>query len=562
MNDEARSAVARHPRRQAYPGSRSTAVSIVSLLAAGVIGGIVGLRGAGAVWVVSAVVFGAGAWLVRRARRGRQLSGVGATGHYGVWIATAATLVAANAYAPGQPTINQRLLASMIVVLAVLPAWLWLRGRDLAVPFLPAFAAIYALYYAMAVFLRERYTLARHVASPIMDAELDLALWLGLLGLVAVLAGYWLVAAFGRAGGRRGARIPRWEDSRAEPWLVPLGILGLGAYAVELSVDVPPAAAELVSLAADGSILAAVGLFVLWRRNRLRPKAAAFLWFLVPARVLLGFGTGLNLEGVEVLLVLGLAAAALGRRVAWSFVGVGIAVLIVLQPVKTEYRVVVQDWAGVGPLVGAIGYVATAGEVLTHEQFAVSDALDEFMSRHGYAMTFAEVVGLSPERVPYWKGATYVPLLTKPIPRLLLPDKPLEVTGQTFGHRYGLLDPADRVTSYNMPQLIELYANFGPIGVGIGMALLGGIYRGLAGWLLSGSRPPDAAAITACTFVMSTLLLIESSASSVLGGALYRWLLLLLLGWATQRSRFRPPGWPRNVALEPRAGALSSRWSG
>jgi hypothetical protein len=56
-------------------------------------------------------------------------------------------------------------------------------------------------------------------------------------------------------------------------------------------------------------------------------------------------------------------------------------------------------------------------------------------------------------------------------------SKPQEISGQTFAHRYGLLPNLDRETSYNLPQLVELFANFGVAGITIGMFLVGTAYR-------------------------------------------------------------------------------------
>ena len=95
------------------------------------------------------------------------------------------------------------------------------------------------------------------------------------------------------------------------------------------------------------------------------------------------------------------------------------------------------------------------------------------MSRIAYAVLFSAVVDRTPETVPYWNGETYKPLLSKVIPRAIWPDKPLEVIGGHFGHRYGFIQPTDTTTSVNLPWLIEMYANFGAWGVLVGMGLLG-----------------------------------------------------------------------------------------
>jgi hypothetical protein len=87
--------------------------------------------------------------------------------------------------------------------------------------------------------------------------------------------------------------------------------------------------------------------------------------------------------------------------------------------------------------------------------------------------TLSDVVRRTPGEVPYLGGVSYLPMLTGFVPRALWPGKPREIFGQTFGHRYRYLDPADRATSWNVPWLVEAYVNFGVAGVVLGMALIG-----------------------------------------------------------------------------------------
>ena len=78
--------------------------------------------------------------------------------------------------------------------------------------------------------------------------------------------------------------------------------------------------------------------------------------------------------------------------------------------------------------------------------------------------TFAAVILATPEQIPYWRGETLYPLLFKPIPRFLYPEKPEDISGGTFPHRYGFLSQANRETSFNLSPMVELYCNFGIAG--------------------------------------------------------------------------------------------------
>jgi hypothetical protein len=130
--------------------------------------------------------------------------------------------------------------------------------------------------------------------------------------------------------------------------------------------------------------------------------------------------------------------------------------------------------------------------------------------------TMVAVQTTTPTVVPYWQGATYVDLYWSLIPRFLYPDKPGKILGQDFGHRYGLLDKFDKTTSYNLPQLVEFYANFGIWGVAIGMLLLGVAQRVL--YHILTAPDADASIPLLATIILAHCCNIESDLSAVYGG--------------------------------------------
>ena len=125
-------------------------------------------------------------------------------------------------------------------------------------------------------------------------------------------------------------------------------------------------------------------------------------------------------------------------------------------------------------------------------------------------------MSLTPSIVPYWGGKTYYPLLFKPIPRLIWADKPEEVTGRTFGQRYGYTTLENPGTSINLAQLVEQYVNFGVFGVFIGMFLIGMVYRTLLGIFVHPEM--GLGALVSAVFVLSTLFDLESGTAMVFGG--------------------------------------------
>jgi hypothetical protein len=70
----------------------------------------------------------------------------------------------------------------------------------------------------------------------------------------------------------------------------------------------------------------------------------------------------------------------------------------------------------------------------------------------------------TPSIVPFLNGESYMPVISKFIPRFLWYNKPREAMGQFFGHRYDILANDNLTTSMNCPMVAESYMNFGMIG--------------------------------------------------------------------------------------------------
>lgn len=80
---------------------------------------------------------------------------------------------------------------------------------------------------------------------------------------------------------------------------------------------------------------------------------------------------------------------------------------------------------------------------------------------------------LTPDIVPFFEGKSYKIIYTKFMPRDIFPNKPEELAGNFWGHRYFVLNSGDNITSWNFPVLNEFYANYGIMGVFFGMFFLG-----------------------------------------------------------------------------------------
>ena len=127
-------------------------------------------------------------------------------------------------------------------------------------------------------------------------------------------------------------------------------------------------------------------------------------------------------------------------------------------------------------------------------------------------------------------GETYETLPTTWIPRALWPSKPSKEIGQAFGHRYHLIGDEDFTTAVNLPIPVELYANFGTLGMYAGMFFLGVLYF-LLHRLLNTPGSGAGTLVISC-ILFSRLILIESDFTLVFGAVIqYAVLLVLFFRW-------------------------------
>ena len=100
----------------------------------------------------------------------------------------------------------------------------------------------------------------------------------------------------------------------------------------------------------------------------------------------------------------------------------------------------------------------------------------------GLVEPLVHILEVTPSQIDYKYGAT-LNVLVEFIPRLLWPEKPVTVIGNTLGREYGILSPTDYATNISFGLAGEAYLNFGLAGiVGIGIVLgftMRRVYRSL-----------------------------------------------------------------------------------
>lgn len=409
-----------------------------------------------------------------------------------------------------------------------------------SVPVLVLLGVIHTLYYALPVLLGDR--VVGMLIEPPVDA-LERALDLCLLGTAGFALGHSLVPQRAGAGPR-----PSWDAQRARALLflcLPVGLLAESGLRAGLVPGVFVQPAKLLAL------LLQVGLglaILLWRRGELdRRTALPLLGLGLPLFFLASLSEGAigaAIKGGSFLLALIWAS---GGRVPISALALAAVAALVLRGGAMEFRSLSKQHPHLvaeGRFERAALFIQLSIDEL--ERDGGRRSLETITDRLAQVALLGHVVDSTPLAVPFWNGSSYVSLPQSLVPRALWPDKPVKDLGQRFAHRYAIIDPGDRTTSINFPQLIEMYCNFGAPGVFAGMLLFGVLVRFLIERLYRAGVGPIATLLGAVW--LGGLTAVESDVSMVLGGMLQQAVVIgPLLYWVRerrceQRQQFLIPG--------------------
>lgn len=364
----------------------------------------------------------------------------------------------------------QAAYATLIVMLGALPGVVSLLNKREAglIPLMPLHGIFYALTFGIPVFSNKTAWLA--------GSEVDItdALVLTILGLLCLYLGYYGFSRFfGGLKPIRSRNVPLHQQIKAA-WIL------FGMY---LSFQFFPILRKLPSVEQLSAPLGylSLGILALLALGGKLPR-----WHLVLFKVSVVFTllvttlSGSLAPTVLFLAFFGILYWNKKRRIPWHFILISALVAILLNPVKLNYRDVVwySEQSSLSYYDKAIVLSNVVQEYYSNADiFATISEDTSTVNRLAHIATLGYVVNMTPASVPYWSGDSYYTLWTSFIPRVIWPDKPKSNIGQDFGHRYELIGPHDEWTSINLPWLVEFYANFGTLGVLVGMFFVGVFFR-------------------------------------------------------------------------------------
>jgi hypothetical protein len=436
--------------------------------------------------------------------------------------------------APSSIPESNRLLGMAVVVVGVLPAFFYIYRAISApqsvgrLPLFPLIGALYALYYGLPAITQESLILSVRIQVALSYAVE--ALKLVLVGLLIMQLAFIVSAPILRVY-IKPIRLA-WDSKRAHFFAPILLLIGFFINISDVITVLPSAFQQIVALFGMFFELG-IGIYIiLGKQGELSIIERILLWFLViPYYLFSQLSTGLTSTFAFAVAFLFFIIMAVGYRIRWHWLILVLLALILVRGSIRDYRQVV--WYGAsmqssGRIERSQLLIQIAWErIISGGAFTVIADSRDLQNRASMLSTLAYVVSLTPTYIPYWHGETYITLPTTLIPRALWPDKPIKNLGQDFGHRYLFLDSNDRITSINLPQLIEMYVNFGWTGVLVGMFILGLIYQVLT--LLFNQPDVSSIGILIGALIFRNLFNIESDFSLVFGAVLQTTIILYIL---------------------------------
>ena len=382
-------------------------------------------------------------------------------------------------------TINQTQAGGgvLLIILGVLPAIISLVNQREAnlIPLMPLHGFFYVVTFGLPIFDSQLFK--RRSGSDVLTETLLLSIF----GLVCLYLGYY--AFRGLYPRRKAIQFLKKINTKGKlrtAWII---------YGLYLLFQMIPALASLSSVShlSDPFGYISLGMLFLLALDNALPKRHLFLLkIVIPGTIIGKLLTGSLAPAFFLLIFFGIIYWHKKRVIPWHYILITILMVIALNPVKHVYRKTA--WAG--DIFSTLSYSEKASlfyeAVNNYYEGGILYSLSDDTStaeRTGHISILAHVIKMTPEQVPYWGGDSYKTLWTSFIPRILWPGKPEATIGQDFGHRYILLHSTDDTTSFNLPWLVEFYANFGMLGVLGGMFAVGMLFRFLVQMLKCTTEP-------------------------------------------------------------------------
>ncbi|MBD2606876.1 hypothetical protein H6G81_20660 [Scytonema hofmannii FACHB-248] len=431
-------------------------------------------------------------------------------------------LIAASIYLfehrPEQISIDKALIALSIIWVGFLPSIQYLSDRKRPpIPFFPLVGIFYVTSFGLPIFSKElEFAVIQRFSLANVTNEALILVFLGLVGMnisyYVFKSSFWQKTSPIQLSGV-------YSQNKLLTIVWQLLLLHLAGLFIPFlrTISVLNQLLEPIGYLAFGI------LYILWSRSRLPSvQTWAFLGVCLPIELIYRLATGALAQIMTLGLFMTIVIWYERKRFPVGLISLSILFYIIFNPVKYEFRAL--TWGGAYSNSNPIEKVQLFTELVI-KQYSNLDA--EYKKkdpqkvsateRSAHILLFSNIVDDTPTIVPYWGGTTYSNLLTTYIPRALWTDKPTEQIANEFGRRYKYLGNNDYTTAWNLPWIVEMYANFGSLGVLIGMPLVG-LLLAFLDQKLNASRMNSLEVVIGAT-ILFPLIYQESNFSLMIGAA-------------------------------------------
>jgi hypothetical protein len=438
-------------------------------------------------------------------------------------------------------------------MLCLYPALHYQFEKGNAVPAVAILALAYALQFAMPVFFGEGVLSLVGGYKSIDEQSLTIALLIAIAGMAA-----FLLVSYSNIVKRLMQALPTLDihlnRTRALLFCIFFGGGGLLASPIlgSFSEEGQTQFSALFRVLQTQSLVA-IGVLAWLTYTSPKPGLRLFYYGFVALAVIDGLSGGFLEASIIPIGLMFASQWIFQRRVNKALVVVCAAALLLLNPVKTEFRE--NTWYGSGAeesrLNKAVYWLQTGfaywSDVLQGREHG-QEAAFQLVRRTSMIDAVAHVYESTPVPVPYFMGETYAYFAYSLIPRIIWPDKPLATANRTLAVAYSLTttEGAERST-FGISIVGEGYANFGWFGaVGI-MCILALVLQAIQRIFATPKSGPGGYALFLAFFVFF-LNGLGTSAEILLGNLLQSMLFsYLFIYWVKEKqSSARQP-----IAVQP-----------
>lgn len=374
--------------------------------------------------------------------------------------------------------------ALLLILVAVLPGYLWCAGKAKGLPIVPALALYFIPTYALPVQTASKVLKA---FSPEEQAE-GILIAAGYLLLITVV---WHQACNRESRPEKSCFMI--DPAKSANWMLAI----LAGYLVLQLVGnkLPQGLFTLLrGILMNGTALACFILSFYAGQKKLSSPVQTLFFLLVTASILIE-AAALILASSLVRLAILIAGYGLGSgRIPWKRMGVLVGLIWLLHAGKSQMReefwqegVMGATRAEIWDYPKVFGRWLELGWEKTFE-FKKEDTDDQTAAERGSLLNvFLKIKSMTPSRVPYLEGLTYREIPKLLVPRFLNKEKGFSHIGNMWlAYLYGFTSEENLTrVSIQFDLMMEGYANFGLGGVA-GIAVVVGIFLGTVGRMSTG----------------------------------------------------------------------------